>query len=61
MNRNVNARDAKRIINELHNLLRQVRATELPHVAKAYGRLNKLPQKVMLKAMAKYVRLHHAN
>jgi hypothetical protein len=58
---NTHSRDAKRIINELHNLLRHVRATELLFVAKAYGRLNKVPQKVMLKAMSRYARIHHTN
>jgi hypothetical protein len=58
---NTHSRDAKRIINELHNLLRHVRATELLFVAKAYGRLNKVPQKVMLKAMRRFIRLNYHN
>lgn len=58
---NANSRDAKRIIHELHNLLRHVNATELPLVAKAYAKLNSIPQKVMLKAMSRYIRIHHSN
>jgi hypothetical protein len=58
---NTTSRDAKRIIHELHNLLRHVNATELPLVAKAYAKLNSIPQKVMLKAMSRYARIHHTN
>lgn len=55
------SRDAKRLIHERHNILRHVQATELPLVAKAWAKLNFIPQKVMLKAMSRYTRLHHSN
>jgi len=55
------SRDAKRIIHERHNILRHVQAGELSLVAKAWAKLNFIPQKVMLKAMSRYVRLHHTN
>ncbi len=58
---NTNSRDAKRIIHERHNILRHVQAGELSLVAKAWAKLNFIPQKVMLKAMSRYIRIHHSN
>lgn len=61
MHNNLHTRDAKRIIHELHHTLRHIQAQELPFVAKAMaGRFN-LPRKTMLKAMARYTRLHHTH
>jgi hypothetical protein len=58
---NTPSRDAKRLIHERHNILRYVQAVELPLVAKAWAKLNFIPQKVMLKAMSRYIRIHHTN
>jgi hypothetical protein len=58
---NTPSRDAKRIIHERHNILRHVRSSELSLVAKAWAKLNFIPQKVMLKAMSRYTRIHHTN
>ena len=58
---NTPARDAKRIIHERHDILRYVQTNELHLVAKAWGKLNFIPQKVMLKAMSRYIRIHHSN
>lgn len=58
---NANARDAKRIIHELPHILCHIRAHELPFVAKGLARTYNIPQKTMLKAMARYTRIHHTN
>ncbi len=55
------SREAKRLIHERHDILRYVPANELHLVAKAWGKLNFIPQKVMLKAMSRYIRIHHTN
>ena len=60
-NTNIHARDAKRIIHELPHILCHIRAQELPFVAKGLARNYNLPQKVMLKAMARYTRIHHTH
>jgi hypothetical protein len=53
---NLNARDAKRIIRELHSILWFTPIEALPHVAKGLARKYNLPQRVMLKAMARFTR-----
>jgi hypothetical protein len=58
-NTNTLTRDAKRIIHELHNILSATPIEALPFVAKGLARNYNLPQKVMLKAMARYTRIHH--
>ena len=58
---NLVTRDAKRIVHELHNILCHIRAHELPFVAKGLATKFCIPQKAMLKAMARYARIHHAN
>lgn len=55
------SREAKRLIHEQHYILRYVQTIELPLVAKAWAKLNFIPQKVMLKAMSRYARIHHTN
>ena len=56
---NIPSREAKRRIHERHDILRYVPANELHLVAKAWAKFNFIPQKVMLKAMSRYIRLHH--
>ena len=56
---NINTRDAKRILHGLHNILRCIRPRDLPYVAKGLAVRFHIPQKVMLKAMARYARIHH--
>ncbi len=58
---NLVTRDAKRIVHELHNILPHIEAQFLPRVAKGLATKFCIPQKVMLKAMARYARIHHAN
>ena len=58
---NTLTRDAKRIIHNLPHILCHIRAQELPFVAKGLARTYNIPQKVMLKAMARYTRIHHTN
>jgi len=58
---NLVTRDAKRIVHELHNTLKHIEAEFLPYVAKAVAIKYCVPQKVMLKAMARYTRIHHTN
>jgi pyrroline-5-carboxylate reductase len=58
---NINARDAKRILHGLHNILRCVRPQDLPTVAKHLAVHHHIPQKVMLTVMARYARIHHTN
>jgi hypothetical protein len=55
------SREAKRLIHERHDILRYVQANELPLVAKAWAKLNFIPQKVMLKALSRYIRIHRTN
>jgi hypothetical protein len=57
---NEHLRNAKRIIHELHNLLLHVKSNDLPFVGKAYAKQYSIPQKVMLKTMSRYARLHHS-
>jgi pyrroline-5-carboxylate reductase len=56
---NINARDAKRILHGLHNILRCVRPQDLTTVAKHLAVHHHIPQKVMLTVMARYARIHH--
>lgn len=58
---NLVTRDAKRIVHELHYQLKHIAPTYLPLVAKMVAIKYCVPQKVMLKAMARYVRIHHTN
>jgi hypothetical protein len=61
MHQNLQARDAKRIVHELHHILCHIQAQELPYVAKALAVRFIVPKKVMLKAMARYIRIHHTH
>jgi hypothetical protein len=61
MHNNLQTRDAKRIVHELHDKLKHVSPVHLSLVAKALAIKYCVPQKVMLKAMARYVRIHHTN
>ena len=54
---NINTRDAKRIIRELHSILWFTPTEALPYVAKGLARKYNLPQRVMLKAMARFTRI----
>ena len=58
MKNNQHQRDAKRIIHSQHNVLPFVPREALPSVARGFAKQLNLPQKTMLKAMARYVRLH---
>ena len=53
---NLATRDAKRIIRELHSILWFTPIEALPHVAKGLARKYNLPQRLMLKAMARFTR-----
>ena len=61
MHDNINARDAKRILHGLHNILRCVRPHDMPTVGKRLAVHHHIPQKIMLRAMARYVRIHHTH
>ena len=58
---NNTSRCAKRIVRELHNLLAHVPRQHCLAVAKGQAKLFNIPQKVMLKAMSRYVRIHRSN
>jgi hypothetical protein len=58
---NTPSRDAKRIIHGIAYALKHIPANALPHVAKGFAANFNIPQKVMLKAMSRYTRLHHSN
>lgn len=58
---NLITRDAKRTVHEMHNILKHFDAQVLPQVAKGLATKFCIPQKVMLKAMARYTRIHHTN
>ena len=53
---NANTRDAKRIIRELRLILSATPSEALPFVAKGLAQSYNLPQRVMLKAMARFTR-----
>lgn len=55
---NLNQRDAKRILHGLHHILPFTPHAALSHVAKGLARTYGIPQRVMLKAMARYTRLY---
>jgi hypothetical protein len=54
---NINTRDARRIIRELRLILSATPIDALPHVAKGLAQSYNLPQRVMLKAMARFTRI----
>jgi hypothetical protein len=56
---NTNTRDAKRILHNLHSTLSATPHEALPHIAKHLAVRFHIPQKTMLKAMARYTRIHH--
>ena len=59
---NTDARDAKRIIHELHPLIhKHIPKQHLPAIAKGQAKVFNIPQKIMLKAMSRYIRIHHSN
>ena len=58
---NTPSRDAKRIIRETTYALKHIPASALSHVAKGFASSYNIPQKVMLKAMSRYIRIHHTN
>jgi len=53
------ARDAKRIIHSLHMVLTAVPTEAMPYVVRGFAKQYNLPKKVMLKAMARYIRLRN--
>ena len=53
---NTITRDAKRIIRQMAYILSAVPVDALPHVAKGLAQSYNLPQRVMLKAMARFTR-----
>ncbi len=53
---NINTRDARRIIRELRLILSATPIDALPFVAKGLAQSYNLPQRVMLKAMARFTR-----
>jgi hypothetical protein len=55
---NTNKRDAKRIIHGLHNILSCTPIEALPFIAKVLAKKFSIPQKTMLKTMARYTRIH---
>ena len=58
MHDNLTHRSAKHVIHGLHHILPHVEAQFLPQVAKILARKFCVPQKVMLKVMARYTRLY---
>lgn len=55
----LDTRDAKRILHELHRAICCVDNHLLPTLAKALANDYHIPQKVMLKAMRRFTRLHY--
>lgn len=58
MTNNQHQRAAKRIIHGQHNVLTYAPKEALTHVARGFAKTYNLPQKTMLKAMARFKRLH---
>jgi hypothetical protein len=52
----IDARDAKRIIHAQHYILKAVPTEALPHVVRGFAKQYRIQKKVMLKAMARYIR-----
>ena len=61
MHNNLQTRDAKRIVHDVHHLLVHIQGQDLPRIAKALAMRYLVPQKAMLKAMARCARIHHTN
>jgi hypothetical protein len=61
MRNNLQTRDAKRIVHELRHILCHIQVNDLPYVAKALAVRFIVPQKLMLKTMARYTRIHHTH
>lgn len=59
MQSNLNARDAKRIIHAQHHILSHIGVDALPIMARAWAAQYNIEKPVMLRAMARYVRLHY--
>jgi hypothetical protein len=53
----LDTRDAKRIIHSQHHILQAVPTYALPHVVRGFAKHYRIQKKVMLKAMAHYVRI----
>ena len=58
---NIHARDAKRIIHSIDYALKHIPKCALSAVAKELANTFNIPQKVMLKTMKSYARIHHTN
>ena len=58
MKNNQDQRAARRIIHEEHGVLSAAPREALPYIARAFAKAFNLPQKTMLKAMARYRRIH---
>ena len=58
---NIHARDAKRIIHSIDYALKHIPKYALPPVAKGLAKDFSIPQKIMLKAMKSYARIHHTS
>ena len=56
--KNTAPRDAKRIVYGLHNILSCTPIEALPFVAKGLAKKFSIPQKTMLKTMARFTRIH---
>jgi hypothetical protein len=52
----LDSRDAKRIIHTHHYILKAVNTISMPHIVRGFAKQYNLPKKVMLKAMAHYIR-----
>jgi len=57
----LDVRDAKRILHELHRAICLVENRFLLALAKALAKDYNVPQKVMLKAMRRFIRLNYHN
>ena len=58
---NTTARDAKRIIHSIDYALKHIPKYALSAVAKGIAKDFNIPQKVMVKTMKSYARIHHTN
>ena len=58
MTNNQVARAAKRTLHAQHHVLPHAPREALPYVARGFAQTLNIPKKAMLKAMARYVRLH---
>ena len=61
MTHNKLMRTARTLCHTNHHILPHIEKEFMPAIARAWAKQFNIPKPVMLRAMARYVRLHHSN